>query len=101
MKNGEDHFGVPEENLILSKKWKDKQKNKHPFHIYVPKRKEVATLSIAELKPILVGWMCSSPIAIIPSRTQIDEVRTALLKRSDANQLTELIDMCSKYINHS
>ena len=101
MKNVEDHFGVPEENLIASKKWKDKKKKKHPFHIYVPTRKEVATLLLVELKPILVGWMCHSPTEIIPSRTQIDEVRIALIKRKDANELTELIEICTKYINHS
>ena len=101
MNSVDDHFGVPEENLTASKKWKDKKKKKHLFHIYVPTRKEVATLLLAELKPILVGWMRHSPTEIIPSRTQIDEVRIILLKRNDANELTELIEMCTRYINHS
>ncbi len=101
MKNGEDHFGIPKENLVASKKWQDKKNRKYPFHIYVPTRKEVATLLPAELKSILVGWMCHSPTEIIPSRTQIDKVRVSLLKRHDANDLTDLIGICTSYINHA
>jgi hypothetical protein len=102
VKNDQDRFGMPEENIFAARKWMDKKrKNKYPIHIYVPTRKEVATLPPDELKPILVGWMCHSPTEIIPSRTQIEEVRTALLCRNDADRLADLIKMCSHYISYS
>ena len=102
MKNSEDHFGVPKENFILKKKWKNKKtKEKYLFFVYVPTRKEVATLRPEELTPILLKWMCHSPIEIIPSRTQIAEVRTALLIRDDVNLFTDLIKICENYIFYS
>ena len=102
MKNGQDRFGMPEENIIAAKKWLGKKgKKKYPFHAYVPTRKDVASLPPEELKTILVGWMCHSPTEIIPSRTQIEEVRTALLHRDDADGLADLIKMCSHYISYS
>lgn len=101
MKNGQDHFGIPNENLMAAKKWKDKKKKKYPFYLYVPTRKEVSTLPLDELKTILVGWMCHSPTEIIPSRYQIEEVRLALVSRKDADKLADLIKMCMNYIAYS
>lgn len=99
MNNGQDRFGMPEENLIAAQKWKDKKKKKkYPFHVYVPTRKEVATLPPEELKVILVGWMCHCPIEITPSHIQIAEVRAALLNRDDVDRLIALIAMCTNYI---
>lgn len=101
MNNGQDRFGVPEENLAAVQKWKDKKKNKSPYHVYVPTRKEVAKMAPDELKPILVGWMCHSAIEIVPSRTQIEEVRVALLNRDDADEFVDLLNMCKNYIAYS
>lgn len=102
MKNGQDRFGMPEENLIAAKRWMNKKRrNKYPFNIYVPTREEVATLSLEELRTILIGWMCHSPIEIVPSRTQIKEVRTALLNRGVPDQFNNLIEMCSNYVSYS
>ncbi|AZP14562.1 hypothetical protein EJN92_13560 [Undibacterium parvum] len=71
----------------------------YKVHSYVPSRKEVASLNIKELTEILTGWMCNSPTEIIPSRTQIAEVKDILLTRPDLSQLTGLITMCNYYIN--
>jgi hypothetical protein len=101
MKNLHDRFGVPEENLQALFKWKGKKRKRYPFHLYVPTRKEVATLSPAELKSILTGWMCHSPVEIIPSRSQIAEVRSVLLERKDSAAFTELLEMCRNYISYS
>lgn len=96
-----DRFGIPEENLLALFKWKGKKRRRFPFHLYVPTRKEVATLTPAELREILMGWMCHSPVEIIPSRLQITEVRAILLARKDAGQFTDLIEMCRNYIANS
>jgi hypothetical protein len=102
VKNGQDRFGVPEENLVAATKWLGKKKTKKSaFYVFVPTRKDVATLPPDELTTVLVGWMCHSPIEIIPSRTQIAEVRTALLNRDDTDRLFDLIKMCTNYINYS
>ena len=101
MTNLYDHFGVPEENLRALAKWKGKKLKRYPYHMYVPTRKEVATLPSAELTPILVGWMCHSPIEIIPSRSQITEVCSILVERRDSESLAGLIDMCRNYISYS
>lgn len=101
MKNLHDRFGVPEENLQALLKWKGKKRKRYPFHLYVPTRKEGATLTPAELKDILTGWMCHSPVEIIPSRSQIADVRAILMQRKDARHLTDLIEMCRNYISYS
>ncbi|WP_222619236.1 hypothetical protein [Undibacterium hunanense] len=99
MLSNEDRFGIPEENLLAAKKWVDRQSNKQ-FQSYVPTRREVANLATKKITSILVDWMCRSPVEIIPSRTQIIEVRDILSARADAKQLTGLITMCNYYINN-
>lgn len=102
MKNGQDRFGMPDENISAALKWVGKKgKKKYPFHVFVPTRKDVATLPAKALKVILIGWMCHSPTEIIPSRIQIEEVRTVLLHRDDAAELADLIKMCSHYVSYS
>ena len=96
-----ERFGVPDENLIAAKKWRDKKKKKYLFHTYVPTRKEVASLPLRELRSILIGWMCHSPTEIIPSRSQIEEVRRIIADRRDADQFTELLKMCANYVSYS
>ncbi len=101
MKNLHDRFGVPDENLQALLKWKGKKRKCYPFHLYVPTRKEVANLTPAELKDILTGWMCHSPVEIIPSRSQIAEVRSILMERKDVGNFTDLVEMCRNYISYS
>lgn len=98
MRNLNDRFGTPEENLKAARKWEGKKSRQYPFHVYVPTRKEVAILAPAELRAILTGWMCHSPIEIIPSRSQITDVRAILLERKDAEELHDILEMCRNYI---
>ncbi|MFZ6654022.1 hypothetical protein [Undibacterium sp. TJN19] len=97
MQRGHERFGVPEENLNAAKKWAEKQ-NTEISHCYVPTRNEVAKLSSQKITKILVNWMCHSPVEIIPSRSQIVEVRDILLAREDARNLSNVITMCNYYI---
>ncbi|MET3119859.1 hypothetical protein AAKU64_004106 [Undibacterium sp. GrIS 1.8] len=99
MKKSHDRFGIPEENFRAAERSAKKQKG-YLLHVYVPTRKEVATLKIEKLSTMLVGWMCKSPTEIIPSRTQITEVRNILLNREDASELGSLITMCNYYIHN-
>lgn len=94
-----DRFGVPEENIHATKETVRRQAL-HDLHSYVPTRKEVATLAPKEITEILTGWMCRSPIEIVPSRSQIIEVKIVLLARPDASELSRLMTMCDHYINN-
>ncbi|WP_156117505.1 hypothetical protein [Collimonas arenae] len=92
-----DRFGVPDENLRAAEE-SVKKPNKYELHAYVPTRHEVATLGVKEITNILTGWMCHSPVEIIPSRAQITEVKLVLQERPDATQLSKLVAMCDHYV---
>ena len=98
MRHAEERFGIPEENVLAANKRAEKQSREAP--IYVPTRKEVAKLGCKKITAILIDWMCRSPTEIIPSRTQIMEVRDILLAREDAAKLSGIITMCNYYINN-
>lgn len=68
------------------------------FSATISNRKEVANLGHKKITSILVDWVCHSPIEIIPSRSQIIEVRDILLAREDARDLSNVITMCNYYI---
>ncbi|MES2073413.1 MAG: hypothetical protein V4488_23875 [Pseudomonadota bacterium] len=91
-----DRFGIPLSNLQAAEKWCETY-DKKPCH--VPTRKEVAKLSPKKITAMLVVWMCDSPTEIIPSRSQIAEVKAILQARPDTNKLTALITMCNNYIS--
>lgn len=99
MKRAFDRFGGPEENIRAAKEAAGRQ-SLHVLHCHVPTRKEVTTLPAKELTEMLTGWMCHSPIEIVPSRSQIIEVKLVLLSRTDAAELSRLIGMCENYINN-
>jgi len=96
--NDYNYFGIPESNLRAAEKSANR-KQRHKYHTSVPTRKEVATLEPVVLKPLLMGWMCNAATEIIPSRTQIFEVRQILIARADAGDLSELISMCDCYMS--
>ncbi len=90
-------FGIPAENIRAAKQ--KRPTSKHAQHTVVPSRKDIATLSPAELRTLLVAWMENGATEIIPSRAQIAMVREALLERADAKQLSQVISMCDNFIN--
>lgn len=92
-------FGIPDENIEAAQKWARKHRKKYEYHIQVPTRKEVLNLPINQLTPLLVGWMVHSPIEIVPSRIQIEQVIELLQKRGDREDARKLLDMCRHYVN--
>ena len=92
------HFGIPEDNLRAAEE-SGRRQPRHKFHTYVPTREEVAKLDANELKFILTGWMCNAATEIIPSRTQIAEVKIILMLRPDARELGDVLSMCECYIS--
>ena len=94
-----DRFGVPEENIRAAEE-SVKRQTLYDLHGYVPTRKEVATLAAIDITEILTGWMCRSPIEIVPSRSQIIEVKMVLLTRPDVSELSRLVRTCDNYINN-
>ncbi|WP_211475083.1 hypothetical protein [Collimonas humicola] len=95
-----DRFGIPGENIRAAEE-AVKRLPLHELHSYVPTRKEVATLAANEITEMLTGWMCRSPIEIVPSRSQIIEVKTVLLNRPDVPELSGLVMMCERYIHNN
>lgn len=68
--------------------------------MYVPTRREVATLEAAALAPIVIDWMWESPSELIPNNEQIGDLRAILLSRPDADQpsIQQLIVECDDYL---
>lgn len=68
--------------------------------MYVPTRREVATLEAATLNPIVIDWLWESPSELIPNNEQIGELRAILLSRPDADQpgIRQLVAACDDYL---
>jgi len=98
--DNDDRFGIPEINIQAAMRSATMQ-SKYSIHTYVPTRKEVRNLSLDQLSPILIGWMNSGAIEIIPSRHQIMEVKNILTGRDDFHLFSQLIVMCNHYIGHN
>lgn len=94
-----ERFGIPNENIEAAQKWAKKHRKKYVYHTHVPTRKEVLRLPISQLTPLLVGWMVHSPIEIVPSRMQVEQVIELLQKRDDHEDSSKLLDMCRHYVN--
>jgi hypothetical protein len=64
--------------------------------MYVPTRREVATLPPSDLTEILDLWFWESPTELIPSRAQVREVRAVLVGRPDAGTpaVLEILALC-------
>lgn len=93
-------FGVPAENITAAQKWANLHRKRYEYHTQVPTRKEVLTLPIHLLSPLLIGWMVHSPIEIVPSRIQVEQVIELLRQRADVERLKNLLDMCRHYANN-
>ena len=95
-----EQFGIPAENILAAQRWAAKQHKRQQYHTRVPTRKEVSTLPVEALAPLLIGWMVHSPIEIVPSRVQIEQVVLLLKQRDDADQLEKLLKMCITYAHN-
>lgn len=95
-----ERFGIPVENIAAAQKWAKQQRKRYPYHTQVPTRKEVLTLPVESLSPLLVGWMVHSPIEIIPSRVQVEQVIEILKQRDDVDELGQLLLMCNRYVDN-
>ena len=64
--------------------------------MYVPTKREVATLPPLDLYQIVIDWIWDSPSELIPNDAQIAELRTILSERQDADDQTimSLIGEC-------
>ncbi|MYM23248.1 hypothetical protein GTP46_11385 [Duganella sp. FT135W] len=95
-----ERFGVPVENILAAQKWANLHRKRHNYHTKVPTRKEVQSLPVEVLTPLLIGWMEHSPIEIVPSRIQIEQVIALLNGRGDSGNLKRLLTMCQHYVNN-
>ncbi|WP_083831035.1 hypothetical protein [Herbaspirillum lusitanum] len=94
--DADDRFGVPDEAFSAAF---SSHGNSQVFRAgtYVPTRNEVATLSVERLTMYLIEWLYESPSELIPTRAQIEEVKTILQARPDAESFSQLIRTCSSY----
>lgn len=92
----EDRFGV-EIKTMTDEVESHRALGIHRIGCYVPTRREVATMSAADLGPILEFWMWEGPSTLIPNNVQIADVLAILLARDDAGELEELVGACREY----
>jgi len=94
-----DRFGMPDSAFLAA----------HKAHgnapavrcgMYIPTRAEVASMAIADLRPILMDWLHESPYELIPSIEQISQVKTTLEARQDAAEVAGLVEECRQYIDN-
>lgn len=100
MRENDEYFGTPAENIEAARKWALRYRQRYPYHTRVPTRREVAGMEPAELAPLLVGWLVHSPTEIIPSRSQVEQVIALLKQRADAHQLAHVLEMCQRFVTY-
>ena len=94
-----DRFGVPKENLLAAERAVQKYRNLE-LSCYVPSRKEIVESDKSTLTATLTAWLCKSPLEIIPSSFQVDQVLALLAQRTDYHELKTLVTMCQHYPRH-
>jgi hypothetical protein len=93
----QDRFGMPDSAFAAAHKAHGNAPTVR-CGMYIPTRGEVASMAIADLRPILMDWLHESPTELIPSVAQISQVKNILEARQDAAELVGLIEECRQYI---
>lgn len=93
----QQYFGIPLSNIEAAQS--HAVVGRFRLNVFVPTRKDVASLPPAELTRVLIDWMNRSATEIIPSKAQIQEVLKLLRTRADFNKLKKVSEMCSNYIS--
>ena len=76
----DDRFGMPDSAFRSA----IKSNPSFRLGLYAPARREVIEQSPEWLTPILIDWFWECPLELIPDDTQLVEVKSLLLARSDA-----------------
>lgn len=84
MHDPEDRFGMPASAFQAAREGHGLDNPVERLGMYVPTRREVATLPADALFSVLVDWLWESPTELIPSNPQIANVRQVLQARPDA-----------------
>lgn len=100
MTDPDDRFGMPESAFQAAKESHGLNSPVIREGMYVPYRDEVAMMPGDRLTTILIDWMWESPSELIPNNHQIEQVRTILIARPDANSgvIAALIRECDEYL---
>jgi len=93
----QDRFGMPDSAFAAAQKAHGDAPTVR-CGMYIPTRGEVASMAIADLRPILMDWLHESPSELIPSIEQVNQVKTILEARQDAADLAGLLEECRQYI---
>lgn len=100
MTDSDDRFDMPASAFQAARESHGLDSPVFRLGMYVPTRREVATLPAAQLLPIVVDWMWESPSELIPNNDQISQLRAILRARTDATEpeIRELIVACEDYL---
>jgi hypothetical protein len=98
-----DRFGMPESAFEAARESHGYDNPVYRMGMYVPTRREVATLSPQQLYPILIDWIWDSPSELIPDDAQLTELRSILIARPDVDDpvLQDLIGECDVCLHGS
>ena len=100
MTDPDDRFGMPASAFKAARESHGVNSPVFRVGMYVPTRREVATLPATQLLPIVIDWMWESASELIPNNDQIAQLRAILLARTDATEpeVRELIVACEDYL---
>lgn len=100
MNKDDQRFGMPQSAFDSALKSHGKDSPVIRLGMYVPTRREVATLPIKKLSAIVIDWLWESPSELIPNNDQIEELRAILTARSDAKEpaVLKLLSECDEYL---
>lgn len=89
-----NRFGYHKSRLLsYSSDYADRSK----VDCYIPTRKEVYELPIAELQPIVANWFQNAPVELVPSEQQKKAVIALLRIRHDHAAIAENIQAIERY----
>ena len=97
----DDRFGMSESAFDAARRSHGVDNPTLRSGMYVPTRREVMQQPAAWLSPVLIDWLWECPTELIPSNTQITEVKALLLARSDANApaIAALVAECDDFLS--
>lgn len=103
MSSSEDeHYGMPNSAVQQAQESHKTAQDRGitRMGLFVPTRHEVRTMPPESIETMLDLWMYESPVEIIPSDSQIRDVRKDLQSRADAYcpEVQRAIQLCDRYI---
>ena len=100
MAHPDDRFGLPDSAFLTATDSHGTGNAVLRLGMDVPAYHEIASMPADTLHTLLIDWLWESPSELIPSNTQIAQVRALLLERPDAADpdVQRLVIECDAYL---